>query len=158
MKRDSLAKPLIITFAIALALYVVSFGWIQHKREHKGPWVVEFRTDNEGRPELLISQEALKITNQIIRFSDRRLEQTNFSEVVHFDRPITNAPFGEVAFQDPTFLPGTVAFNFWTHGVELMPRTMIINKEEVRWHTRTNIDLSGEGKFERRTSRKPFIL
>ncbi|MFN7138409.1 MAG: hypothetical protein ACK4UN_03615 [Limisphaerales bacterium] len=156
MKQDGLGKPLIITFLLAVVLYVVSFAWIQHKRENKGPWIVEFQTDDQGVPSLLVNQPFLGISNQVITFADQALEERNLSEVVHFKGPIpaTNAPFGEVVFQDPTFLPGTIAFNFWTHGVELMPRTMIINKEEVNWNTQPNIVLVGEGKFERRPVKK----
>lgn len=158
MKSDGLGKPILITFALAIALYVVGFAWIQHRRETKGPWVVEFRTDVQGVPSIVVSQETLNIRNQVITFPDQQLAERNLSQTVRFNGPTTNAPFGEVAFQDPTFLPGTVAFNFWSHGVELMPRTMIIDKEEVRWNTRTNIIVSGEGKFERRPVKKPFIL
>ncbi|MBA4148921.1 MAG: hypothetical protein H0X66_12465 [Verrucomicrobia bacterium] len=153
-----MGKPILITFVLAIAIYVIGFTWIQHRRESKGPWVVEFRTDPDGTPQLVISQETLNIQNQTITFSDQQLTEKNLSQIVRFDGPTTNAPFGEIVFQDPTFLPGTVAFNFWSHGVEFMPRTMIINKEEVHWNTRTNIVLSGEGKFERRPVKKPKFL
>ena len=156
MKSEGFGKAVIITFLLALAIYVVGFTFIQHKRENKGPWVIEFRTDAGGTPKLIISQEALSISNQTIGFPEIKLPETNFSKTIHFDGPTTNVPFGEVAFQDPTFLPGSVAFNFWGHGVELLPRRMIINKEGILWNTRTNIELTGEGKFERREVRKRF--
>lgn len=154
MDSKDFGKAVVISFLLAVGLYAASFAFIQHKRESKGPWVIEFRTDAEGVPELLVTQEILNIRNQRIRFPEQKLDLTNFSETIRFDGPTTNVPFGEVAFQDPTFLPGTVAFNFWGHGVEFLPRRMIINKEGILWNSRTNIELTGEGKFERREVRK----
>jgi len=38
--------------------------------------------------------------------------------------------------------------------VELLPRTMIINQREISWNSTNNIVLTGEGKFERRKTKK----
>ncbi len=158
MKVHELVKAIAITFVLALVIYIGSFKWIEHKRTSKGPWIVEFRSDSNGVPEVLVSQEALKIKDQRITFTDQQVPEKNFTKKVSFNGPTTNAPFGEIVFQDPTFLPGTVMFNFWGHGVEFMPRTMVINQQEIAWNTGTNIVLSGQGKFERRPVKKPFFL
>jgi hypothetical protein len=157
MKSD-LPRVLITTFLIALVLYVASFKWIQYKRESKGPWNVTFATDAAGTPSLTILQPALNIQNVQITFPEQKIPETNLLQVVKFDKPTTNAPFGEIVFQDPTFLPGTVMFNFWGHGVELTPRILVINNQAVNWQSNTNIPVTGEGKFERRPVKKPFIL
>jgi hypothetical protein len=71
-----------------------------------------------------------------------------------FDDPTqTNVPFGEVIFQDLTFLPGTVTFNFFGHEVELLPRTLIIDKQEHAWKTGEVISITGPGKFQPRESK-----
>lgn len=158
MKAEELIRAAIITFILAVVIYFGSFKFIEHRRTTKGPWVVEFRTDTNGTPEIVVSQEKLNIRDQRFVFPEQKLPQTNLSETVLFNGPNTKAPFGEVVFQDPTFLPGTVMFNFWGHGVELLPRTMVVNQEEIPWNTKTNIVLTGPGKFERRPVKKPFFL
>lgn len=150
MKSDGLGRILGIAFVLAVGLYIASFAWIQHKRDSKGPWQVVFLSDNAGVPYLLISQPSLSITNCKITFSEQHIARPNLVRAVYFDGPITNTPFGKVVFQDPTFLPGTVTFDFWGHGVELMPRTLIINKEEIPWQSNTNITLRGAGQLESR--------
>jgi hypothetical protein len=153
-----LFRTLGIGFLIALALYIASFSWIQHKRDYKGPWRITFSSDAEGHPSVLIFEKNLGIENVRLTFSEEKISAPNFVHVLVYDRPMTNAPFGEVVFQDPTFLPGTITFNFWNHGVELMPRALVIDQQEIPWQSNTNIVISGPGKFERRPVKKPFIL
>ena len=158
MRSDGLFKILGLGFLLALMLYIVSFKWIQHQREYKGPWRVVFSSDNSSIPYLLVSQSTLKIEDHKITFENQKAPRPNLARVVYFNNPTTNAPFGEIVFQDPTFLPGTITFNFWGHEVELMPRTLIIDKKEIPWHSDTNIVVSGEGKFQRKPVKKPAIL
>ena len=42
-------------------------------------------------------------------------------------------PFGQVLFTDLTYLPGTVSFEVFGHEVELLPRTLIVDRQEVPW-------------------------
>ena len=42
-------------------------------------------------------------------------------------------PFGECIYQDLMFLPGVVTMNILGHEIELMPRTLVIDKKEVPW-------------------------
>lgn len=159
MRSDNnLFRILALAFLLALILYVATFKWIQHRREHKGPWQVTFQCDNQGMPSILIVQPHLGIDAVQIGFPEQRVPMTNYQRRVSFRNPIKRVPFGELAFQDPTFLPGTVSFNFWGHGVELLPRTLVINQTEIPWVSQTNILLSGEGKFERRPTKKPSIF
>ena len=157
MKINELARHGTVAFALAALLYVVAYRWIQYRREFRGPWVVTFQSDTNGTPSIIVSQPALNIADQKIIFADQKVADTNLSRAFRYDGPKTNASFGEVVFQDPTFLPGTITFNFWGHGVELMPRTMVIDQKEVAWHSQTNLVLSGPGKFERRKVKKPIF-
>jgi hypothetical protein len=47
-------------------------------------------------------------------------------------------PFGECIYQDLMFLPGVVTMNLLGHEIELMPRTLVIDKKEVPWVTPGN--------------------
>src|SRR5438045_984544 len=60
--RDNPAKHFLVAFAIALVLYVATYGWIQHLRNRKGPWRVSF-TNTNGAPALIINQASLGLTN-----------------------------------------------------------------------------------------------
>jgi hypothetical protein len=157
VRINELVKHGSIAFLIAAVIYGGSYAWIQHRREFRGPWEITFQSDSNGTPAVLVRQPALNLMDQKIVFADQRIPDTNLNVVIRFDKVLSNAPFGEVVFQDPTFLPGTVMFNFWGHGVEFLPRTMAIDQQEVAWHSQTNLVLTGPGKFERRVSKKPIF-
>jgi hypothetical protein len=156
--KDNPWKVFVVAAVSALVIYVVSFSWIQHRREMKGPWELQFNTDNRGVPSLIISQPVLNISNVTISFPEQHIEVTNLSEKIILDRPILKAPFGEVVFQDATFLPGTITYNFFGHGVELMPRVLIVDDLEISWVSATNIVITGERKFIPRPRKKPFLM
>ena len=44
-----------------------------------------------------------------------------------------DVPFGECIYQDLMFLPGVVTMNLLGHEIELMPRTLVINKKQMPW-------------------------
>ncbi|MEP6662646.1 MAG: hypothetical protein ABJC04_03180 [Verrucomicrobiota bacterium] len=149
MKLPPLTKSLIALFASVLAIYFVVFGLIQHQRTFRGPWNVTFSTDAEGIPKLLVEHIHLQISEQIF-FPEMKMDVTNLSQKMVFDDPTkTNAPFGEIVFQDLTFLPGTVTFNFSGHEVELLPRRLSVDKKEYLWKKGDVISVTGEGKFHR---------
>jgi len=125
-------KHLAITFAIAVVLYVASFGWIQHRRTFKGPWQITFITDTAGRPSMLVSEPFLKIS-RAIDFPGQKVAPANMRQVESFAEAVTDLPFGRMVFQDPTFLPGTVTMNQFGHEIELLPRVLIIDKKEIPW-------------------------
>lgn len=150
MKSERLGKILLIGFGIALVIYIFAFSLIQNRRVTKGPWQVVFTTDSEGVPGLLVNQTKLKVSQRII-FPEQRLSQTNLEQTLVFDDPTkTNAPFGEIVFQDLTFLPGTVTFNFFGHEIELLPRVLIVDKQERAWKTGDGFSVTGEGKYKPR--------
>jgi hypothetical protein len=134
---------------LALALYILAFASMQSCRTSKGPWELVFFSDNTGTPGLLITQPKLNISERVI-FTDRKLPQNNLTRERRFDDPTkTNAPFGEIIFQDLTFLPGTVTFNFFGHEIELLPRVLTIDKQEHAWKNGEVISVAGPGKSSR---------
>ncbi len=66
---------------------------------------------------------------------------------VLFDKVSMPIPFGRKKFEDLTYLPGTMAFDFFGHEVEFMPRTMVINLKEVTWTNHSVIILTEAQKI-----------
>ena len=132
MRSDGILRHVAIAFVIALIFYFASFGWIQHRRAFRGPWEIDFATDSGGHPSLDISQPYLNIT-QKIAFPRQKIAGTNLSVPVRFPEAVIKLPFGEMIFQDPTFLPGTVTMRQFGHEIELLPRVLIIDKKEIPW-------------------------
>jgi hypothetical protein len=126
---DKLPKHLLIGFLIALLVYAGSFAVDQHLRNRKGPWTVRFSTNENGWAQIEVTHPKLGVEERVIFFGER---PTN-TGVVSFDRPSKPVPFGKVKFEDLTYLPGSVAFDFFGHEVELLPRTLYLNKREQPW-------------------------
>ncbi len=68
-----------------------------------------------------------------------------FTTVMTFaqPRPVPYpVPFGTCVFMDTTFLPGTVSFtNIFGHDIELLPRVLIIDRQEHAWKSGERIVL-----------------
>lgn len=52
-----------------------------------------------------------------------------------------DVPFGKCVFMDATFLPGTITFELFGHEIELLPRALIIDRQEHRWQPNATIPL-----------------
>ena len=50
-------------------------------------------------------------------------------------------PFGNCVFMDTTFLPGTITFQLFGHEIELLPRVLVIDRQEHPWRPDTAIAL-----------------
>lgn len=144
VRNDRLSRHLLIGFGLTLAIYVGIFSCDQGLRRHKGPWVVTFSQTN-GAPFISISQPSSGITNIQVVFQGETA--TNTQETVHFDRPSKSIPFGKTKFEDLTYLPGSVAFDFFGHEVELLPRTLYLNKKEQGWTSGKTYILKPEEKL-----------
>jgi hypothetical protein len=140
VRSDGLLKHLALSLLIAVVFYVAAFAWLQHRRTVKGPWQLTFRTDAAGAPALLISQTNLKVSETLV-FPGRSLQPANLSRTIGFAQPPASLPFGELIFQDPTFLPGTVTLRLFGHQVELLPRVLTIDKKEYPWRPGSQIQL-----------------
>jgi hypothetical protein len=150
---DRLPKHLLIAFGLALGIYVVFFvgdGWT---RTRKGPWEVSFTTNLAGEASIVVNQRALGIADVRITFEGERI--TNGPATLRFARPGQTVPFGRTKFEDLTYLPGSVAFDFFGHEVELLPRTLYLNKQEHAWVSGTNHVLSAEEKLPPEMSYDP---
>ena len=146
MKSDSLFRHIFVPFAIALLAYIVFYTVIEHRRTVKGPWRVTFTSDASHEAALSIDQPMLGITNVGVIFKDQTLA-TNFSgKVLTFEQPMPvpyDVPFGKCIFMDTTFLPGTLVLEAFSHEVQLLPRTLLIDRKEQGWHSDATILISG---------------
>lgn len=134
-----------LAFVTAVIFYFTAFFWIEGRRHAKGPWEVVFLTDYSGNPSVLITQPKLKISNQTLTFPGQKFPRKNLVKALYFDSPtVTNLPFGKVIFHDLTFLPGTLTFDFFGHEVELLPRTLVIDRKEHSWKSKGPIAIRGK--------------
>src|SRR4051812_19944939 len=154
MRRDNPARHFLLAFVIALALYIIAYSWIEHRRYRKGPWEVTF-TNSAGSPALIINQPALGLTNITLIFQERTNTSTStasssWNTGSHQATPLNfraprqtpfDVPFGQCVFEDLTFLPGTVTFQIFGHEIELLPRTLVIDQKEHPWKSEETIGL-----------------
>ena len=140
MKPEGLARHFILAFLLALVGYVVFYEGIEHLRTRNGPWRVMFMTGSGDVPTIVIYQPRLAITNIQVRFAGETMSPTNAPISLIFDQPRPvpyEVPFGKCVFMDTTFLPGTVTFQLFGHEVELLPRVLVIDRQEHRWRSGT---------------------
>ena len=141
-------------FAFTLLLYFAGFYGMEHLRDRKGPWQVSFDAAATGGPTMTIRQPALGIDGFRLVFEGADTNGLTSGEMA-FDDPGRNkqpmdrtpessqelkqrafsVPFGECLYQDLMFLPGVVTMNLLGYEIELMPRTLVIDKKEFPWIT-----------------------
>jgi hypothetical protein len=141
MKSDNLLRHIWIPFGIALIVYVIFYGGIEHRRTRNGPWRVAFTNDAAGAPTLIINQPKLAITNLQITFTgETNRNSTTAVFVWDTPKPVPyDTPFGECVFMDTTFLPGTIVFDLFGHEIQLLPRVLTIDQKEIPWQANSTI-------------------
>jgi hypothetical protein len=133
-------------FIFCLFAYVTFYGGCEIIRRKHGPWELTFRRETNGTPVLSITQRKMGLTNVTVSFPG---ETTKIAEEFRvYMLPNTNStPFGPTIFQDGTVLPGTITLDCFGHEIELLPRTMLVNRHEVGWFNGTNIVLLPAAKL-----------
>ena len=139
MKFDGLGKHLLIAFGAALAFYLGAFALDTHLRTRQGPWRVTFIAAGTNHPVLLINEPRLGISNVRLVFPGEHAPAG--TNTVTFDAPAKAVPFGERIYDDLMILPGAVTLNVFGHGVELLPRTLIVNRRQIAWQSGVTIEL-----------------
>jgi hypothetical protein len=156
MKSDHLLRHVAIPLGIAVLVYVIFYGGIEHRRTRRGPWQVAFTNDVSGAPALLINEPKLAITNLQITFAGETNREFHPALQV-FDQPKAvpyDVPFGKCVFMDPTFLPGTIVFDVFGHEIQLIPRVLTIDKKEIAWESGKTITVSGTNVTESARARQ----
>ena len=132
-------KPVALLFVCVCALYFGVFHGLEFLRHRKGAWVIDFQTASDGSPALKVSQTALGLSNFTLVL--RGEPMTNQPGQVWFDRVRRPVPFGRVIYEDLTFLPGVITFDLYGHEIELLPRMLVANKQQIPWHSGDSVDL-----------------
>jgi hypothetical protein len=134
VKRDNFLRHVLIAFAITLAGYMLFYQVDRWLRLRHGPWRVSFAVASNGVPSIVITEEKLGITGVRLEFPGETAAPAAAPQTLVFDSPLkTNLPFGRTLFLDTTYLPGAVTMNLFGHEIELLPRTLVVNRKEVPW-------------------------
>jgi hypothetical protein len=130
-------KTFLLIAIVILIGYIAIFSWVENSRRKSGPWELTFTQVNNS-PALLVTHAKLGLTNVIIVFPD--VVATNATQTIRFEHGRVapfDLPFGKCVFLDTLYLPGSMAMELFGHQIQLMPRTMLIDRVEHAW-------LSGE--------------
>lgn len=146
MQRDSLLKPAAIAFVIALITYATFYSCDGHLRTRKGPWQLEFTADTNSVPAVVIHQPSLGVERFQLIFAGERVPTNFVPATIRFDTPQQTVPAGEFLYHDLMYLPGVVTLNLFGHGIELLPRALIVNGREEPWRPTATIELKPEAK------------
>jgi hypothetical protein len=96
---------------------------------------------------MVINQPKLAITNALVTFMDYPNSNPRMSATLVFSQPRAvpfEVPFGKCVFMDTTFLPGTVTLNLFNHEIELLPRVLVIDRQEHPWLSESRFTLHAE--------------
>jgi hypothetical protein len=144
MPSGGILKHVTAALLLAVVLYVGGFALDQHWRTRRGPWQVTFTRDSDGSPALVVDQPRLGIAQVRVVFAGETA--TYRVERVLLDRPGRALPFGRVKFDDLTSLPGTVTIEFAGHEVELLPRTLYLDRRPNPWQSGATLRLRPEDR------------
>jgi hypothetical protein len=145
MRSDGIRNHLVVAFLSAALLYAAGFAIDRHLRTRRGPWEVTFTREPSGDPALVVQQPRFGIRDVKIVFAGE--SASHRVETVMFNRPGKETPFGRVKFDDLTVLPGTVTIEFAGHEVELLPRTLYLNRRPQAWQSGGRILLEPDDKL-----------
>ena len=148
MRSEGAARHFIFAFLLAVVGYAVVYHVIEHHRVRKGPWRVTFQKAGTAPPELLISQPSLHIEDVRLILPAESAGPTNLNRTLVFDQPRAvpyEVPFGQCVFMDTTFLPGTLTFRMSGHEIELLPRVLVLDRQEVPWASGSTMNLGTQG-------------
>jgi len=128
---------------ISLFGYIAVFSWMENNRRKDGPWEITF-TQVDNSPALLVSHKKLGLTNITIVFHDA-ITTTNAPLTFRFEHGRVapfDLPYGKCVFLDTLYLPGTVAMEAFGHSIQVLPRTLTIDRVERPWISREKILLT----------------
>lgn len=140
MKSGGALRFIALVFAICVLAYIGLFTADQWLRTRRGPWIVTFTRAEDGFPALVINEPRLGIAN--VRLVLEGESSTHEPVTVRFEGRGQPIPFGSLVFIDTTYLPGTATFHLFGHEVELLPRTLIVNRKEVPWESGRTLRLT----------------
>ena len=146
-------KSITTTFVVAVIFYFLAYGWMSRWQTGRGPWQVEFTTNQTGVAQIVIAQPALGLSNITLRFEGETLAPTNHPGIVLFSKPRQATPFGELIYDDLMRQPGVITLDMFGHEVELIPKHLILNRQPVSWTNNIVISLAATNKIPPGTPR-----
>lgn len=121
---------------LALVGYITLYSVDAHLRVRRGPWEVTFFADTDGTPAVRVDQPGLGISRVTVRFAGEQLPEIpppGLPATVRFAEPAASVPFGKTAFDDLMYLPGTVVLHCFGHEVQMLPRTLYLDRQAHGW-------------------------
>lgn len=137
------AKQLIALFLVTLFIYVTAYTLIESRRVKNGPWQITFTTES-GAPAIVINQPKLGIRNVKLTFPGVPPPATPPPPAIAFDaarRVPFDVPGGQCVFLDTISLPGNVTLQLHGHQIQLLPRTLTLDRKEQTWKSDAMIPL-----------------
>ncbi len=150
-ESERILKRFGLAFGVVFLGYVLLYSGDRYLRLRKGPWELQFSSESDGTPRLVINQPALGITNVTLRLEGESVRQEPV--LVRFDAPdqwksqLVEIPYGRVLFFYRNYLPGTVILDLFGHEVEIVSRALILNLNEHEWQSGAVISLKPEQKW-----------
>jgi len=141
-QQDNILKHVAIVAVIAVVGYFALYAVDTRLRLRHGPWEVTFATETNGTPYIVVNQPAYGVRDVKVRFTGERSPLTNAPVTVRFAEPGTQPAFGQLRFQDATYLPGTVTLLAFNHEVELIQRGLVLDRQERAWQPGMTMELS----------------
>jgi|SRR5579863_2360471 len=141
MKSAGLPKHLLIAFVLATILYFGAYGLMEHFRTHNGLWQVTFLSNGGANaPTLIINEPQLNIHDFHLTFPTQTAPATNATLTFDHARDVPfDVPFGRCVFLDAMSQPGTVTFTMFGHEIQLIPRTLTVDKNDYDWHATNSL-------------------
>jgi hypothetical protein len=139
---DNILKHVAIVGLIAVTGYFSLYWLDSHLRARKGPWEVTFAVETNGTPYLMVNQPALGVRDVRVRFVGEENPLTNGPVTVRFAVPDLKPAFGELRFQDATYLPGTVTLLAFNHELEFIARGLVVDRQERAWQPGLTVELA----------------
>lgn len=115
---------------------------MEHLRTRHGLWEVTFTSAATQAPSLTINEHKLGIHDFRISFPAQTAPATNATLTFDHAREVPfDVPFGRCIFLDAMSQPGTVTFAMFGHEVQLISRTLTVDKKDYDWHSLTNLEV-----------------
>ena len=144
-------KKVGLLFAATIAVYLGVFYFVENNRVKDGPWEVQFTKNAENQPQVIVSHQVYGVQDLTITMVDETAPEDFNPETMTFTEPRPypfDIPFGRVIFQDLTFQPGTLTMHLMDgYEIELIKRTLIVNKKEHPWGTTSAVEVKAEEKL-----------
>lgn len=142
MNRFGQFKPFLAALLLAVVVYGASYLVLEHYRTRNGLWIITFAAGDAQSPSLVVNDAKLNINNLRIVFPGQAAPPTNATITFEQPRDVPfDLPMGKCIFMDATSQPGTVTMVLFGHEIELLPRTLTIDKKDYPWASNTNLNV-----------------